>query len=250
MTYLLSNIAKSCIAQKNIPNILYLPSMSIVDTLISSLPDINILNTKNYWMNNIDAIIYNPRHASINEQDLLWQYHFKIIKISTDHDQEQLDYNIRNLYINVDQIIVEQQPIKNKKLLLYILDTDNFKATMTLEYLNSLQINFTVLKPTELIGLKLIELNKIISEFQFVVNNTSIENLILVDKIGPTPITFMPELASKNNCIKLVNHNNFEHTLYSTSEHQQVGRGSNIDEILNDLSLTITNLIYQTPFIL
>lgn len=251
MTYFLSNIAKSCISTKNRPNILYIPSISVIDSIVSSLTDINLLNMEDYWINNIDAMIYNPKHTSIDEKDLLWKYHFKIIKITTEDKQEkQEDNNIYWLDININQILIEQQYTDNKKLLLYILDNDHLKATMTLEYLNSLQIDFTVFKPNEFIDINLVELNKIISQFKFVLNNTSIENLILVDKIGSVPLTFMQEFAQQNSSIQLVDQNNFQDKLSNIFSEKSNKIIDNTEQMLGYLNRNILDTIYKIPFIL
>lgn len=250
MTYLLSNIAKSCVLTENRRNILYLPDMSVVDSIITSLSNFNILTPDNYWINNIDAMIYSYSNTSINDTDILLKYHFKIIKIITD-TATTVQNNIYNLNLDINKFSIRPPGIDDTKLLLYILDTNPSQSTMVLEYLNSLQINFTVFKPAEFININIIKLIEILSQFKFVLNNSNIDNLILAKKICPTPITFVKEFASKDTDIKLVNENNFK-DIISDSENCEA-QSSNIDNTrqkLVELNENIMNFIYETPFIL
>lgn len=247
MTYLLSNIARSCIQDHTI-NILYVPSMSVVDSIINSLPSINTIAPGQYWVNDIQAIVYGDTNSPLKYQDLLLKYHCKIIRLINDNQQNN-DNNIYNLVLNINQFSIKTNSIKNKKLL-YILDNDHSKATMILEYLNSLQINFTVFQPSEFIGIDIHHLANILAEFQFVLNNTNIENLIMPTCCGVVPITFVKDFVDQNDSIQLVDQNNFMNIITNKPKCVDDNIHDNSQVLLKDIGLHIKHLITHNQFIL
>lgn len=246
MIYPLSNIARACIIDRPQSNILYFANKSAIDSVINSLPNINIITPKTYWISDIQAIVYYPDSTTIDEDKILLQYHRPILKIA---DCVQDNTNNNYIFIDFDKIDIIKNQNKDKKLLLYILDNDQSKATIGLEYLNSLQINYTVFDPSQFINIGLFDLQRMLSEFRFVLNNTNINNLILANSSGATPITFMPDLVARDSRLNLVDENNFIDTISSPTKTQYQKTTGQTELMLADIISKINQYINR-PFIL
>lgn len=210
MSYKLSNIARSCLSLNgSIPNIVYFPNRSIVDSLINNIASIRTITPSQYWSNDIQAIMYNIEDAnSYDNQELIKYYHSPIIQLS-DNENSTQNPNIYNVSYGLSQYLNQEniKPLSEKKdkILAYILDTDTSKPDMIVDFLKSTGIEFSIIDSNQFIDSDPVQIGQVLSGFKIVLNNTSLSNLIFSYLVGSTPVTFRRDLVESSKGItKLV----------------------------------------------
>lgn len=198
--YKLSSIARNSLrdAAKNKKfRALYYPCLSVVDSIINSIPDLIILPENDISKLGFDIILScGDTSSQITNRSI--EYHRPVINISIFDKKINIDEkeNIHIIDITEDKIrsLFPRPKISinrdNKIDLLYIRDKDPGTSSMINRFLSVKNISFKTINPEDFMLIDINNLMDIFSRYRTIITNTNTIDLYAAAISGANAITF------------------------------------------------------------